>query len=309
MTINELNIKRIAGLALGLCVIAAALLLLHRHTEHITFAMVLYAAEETAYWKILFSALATLISFAGMAASEIVAVKTTHLKTVPWRISILAGAVGNALGNTLGFHALTISAWRYKIYAAAGLRVIDVARITGGAFLGVAFGFIGVTAYALLLDPTAVVGGRLRYAVGLALLLLIASFLIWSGSKAREICFRSHSITLPRLETGLLQCVIGIADLSAAIYAAYILLPPDIAPSFLHFSVFYVGAVLFGIASHTPGGVGVFEAGIMTALAAEGRADVLAALLLYRVIYNLMPFGIACLAIAIHTLRSRPSVR
>jgi phosphatidylglycerol lysyltransferase len=91
--------------------------------------------------------------------------------------------------------------------------------------------------------------------------------------------------------------------MSAAIFAAYILLPADITPTFWHFSLFYIASALIGIASHAPGGIGVFEAGMMTALAANGRADVLAALLLYRVIYNLTPFCFACISVAVHTLR------
>ena len=54
-------------------------------------------------------------------------------------------------------------------------------------------------------------------------------------------------------------------------------------------------SVALGVVSHVPGGVGVFEASVTALLSGAGRADLLAALLLYRAIYNLLPF---CLSLA-----------
>ncbi len=61
----------------------------------------------------------------------------------------------------------------------------------------------------------------------------------------------------------------------------------------------FVGAIAIGIVSSSPGGLGVFEASLIAGLGAGGRADVLAALILYRLIYSLLPFllavtGMAC---------------
>jgi len=47
-----------------------------------------------------------------------------------------------------------------------------------------------------------------------------------------------------------------------------------------------------------PGGLGVFEAAMLVGSPAQGRAGILAALLLYRVIYNLGPFVLAAAALA-----------
>lgn len=57
--------------------------------------------------------------------------------------------------------------------------------------------------------------------------------------------------------------------------------------------------MLLGIVSHAPGGIGVFEASMLTVLPGDQAPRVLVALLLYRMLYNLVPFLIATTTLAI----------
>lgn len=301
------KIKRLIIILASISIIAAALSILYRHTQGITFPMVMKAAKATPTYKIALSLLATLISFCALAVYERIASDAALLKRLPLHIPILAGTIGNALGNTLGFHAITITAWRYRVYARAGLSIMDITRITGIGVIGMALGFSGISAIALLINHEPIMqglGNRIPQAVGLGLVLLLG--LVLGMSKMRKkINLGKFSFALPDRPILIRQFLIGLIEMSAAVYASYILLPGNIAPEFSLFTLFYIAATLFGIASHTPGGIGVFEAGIMTALGVGGRADILAALLLYRVIYNLLPFCIACIAIVIVELRWR----
>ena len=302
-----IRIKNLAILVLSLGVITAALIILYRHTQGITISMVIEAARITPTHKIALSLLATFGSFCALAAHEVVASNAALAKRLPLRIPILAGAIGNALGNTLSFHAITITAWRYRIYSRTGLSAVDITRITGIAVIGMALGFAGTSAIALLNNTEAmkiVAGNYISQGIGLILIVIIG-IAFGVSRRRKQIGIGRFTVSLPDRPILTRQLLIGLVEMSAAVYASYILLPVNAAPSFAHFTIFYIAATLFGIASHTPGGIGVFEAGMMTALAAEGRADILAALLLYRVIYNLLPFVIACIAIAIYEVRLR----
>jgi phosphatidylglycerol lysyltransferase len=73
--------------------------------------------------------------------------------------------------------------------------------------------------------------------------------------------------------------------------------------SFPAFAAVYTGAVLLGVISHAPGGLGVFEATMLAIFHEHGRAEVMAGLLLYRVIYNFCPFLMATFALAFEDLR------
>lgn len=78
-----------------------------------------------------------------------------------------------------------------------------------------------------------------------------------------------------------------------------VLMPADLVQSYPYFFVIYIGVIAFGIVSYAPGGLGVFEATLIAGLGAAGRPDVLAALVLYRWIYTVLPFLIAVVGVAV----------
>ena len=55
----------------------------------------------------------------------------------------------------------------------------------------------------------------------------------------------------------------------------------------------FVTATLLGFASHAPGGLGVFDAAMLVALWQFDKEDLVAGLLLFRLLYYLCPFVIA----------------
>ncbi|WP_054056651.1 bifunctional lysylphosphatidylglycerol flippase/synthetase MprF, partial [Pseudomonas asplenii] len=106
--------------------------------------------------------------------------------------------------------------------------------------------------------------------------------------------------------------VITALDVAAAATVLYLLLPE--APPFGAFLLVYLLALAAGVLSHVPGGVGVFEAILLAAFTNElGAAPLAAALLLYRLIYVLLPLLLACLALlsteAQRLIASRQSMR
>jgi uncharacterized membrane protein YbhN (UPF0104 family) len=58
-------------------------------------------------------------------------------------------------------------------------------------------------------------------------------------------------------------------------------------------AVIFVAATLLGFASHAPGGLGVFDAAMMVALWQFDKEDLLAGLLLFRLLYYIIPFAIS----------------
>ncbi|MBN0328796.1 flippase-like domain-containing protein, partial [Pseudomonas aeruginosa] len=102
------------------------------------------------------------------------------------------------------------------------------------------------------------------------------------------------SLRLPGLRLSLLQLLITALDVAAAATVLYLLLPET--PPFAAFLLVYLLALAAGVLSHVPGGVGVFEAVLLAAFAGQlGAAPLAAALLLYRLIYVVLPLLLACL--------------
>jgi uncharacterized membrane protein YbhN (UPF0104 family) len=62
---------------------------------------------------------------------------------------------------------------------------------------------------------------------------------------------------------------------------------------FVTLAVIFVTATLLGFASHSPGGLGVFDAAMLVALWQYDKEDLLAGLLLFRLLYYIVPFALS----------------
>jgi uncharacterized membrane protein YbhN (UPF0104 family) len=69
------------------------------------------------------------------------------------------------------------------------------------------------------------------------------------------------------------------------------LVPDEIG--FVTLAVIFVSATLLGFASSAPGGLGVFDAAMLVALWQFDKEELLAGLLLFRLLYYLVPFAIS----------------
>jgi hypothetical protein len=82
----------------------------------------------------------------------------------------------------------------------------------------------------------------------------------------------------------------------------YMLVPDEPNLGFVTVAVIFVAATLLGFASHAPGGLGVFDAAMMVALWQFDKEDLLAGLLLFRLLYYLIPFLISLVILAFREL-------
>jgi hypothetical protein len=105
-------------------------------------------------------------------------------------------------------------------------------------------------------------------------------------------------MNLPNLRVSLAQLTLGAVDVCAAGAALYVLLPQGYGISYGTFIAAYVFACILGIASHAPGGIGVFEATILLALPGIPSEQLLGSLLLFRLWYYIVPFVLALLLLA-----------
>ena len=101
------------------------------------------------------------------------------------------------------------------------------------------------------------------------------------------------TVMLPGGPLTLLQIAIGIVDLGFCAMAMYVLVPDEPNLGFVVVAVIFVSATLLGFASHSPGGLGVFDAAMLVGLWQMDREDLLGGMLLFRVLYYIAPFVIS----------------
>jgi len=126
----------------------------------------------------------------------------------------------------------------------------------------------------------------------------------WTERPIRLFGYRLH---LPTPRTAGAQIALSVADLSLVAAVLYACLPHASAVGYPHVLAVYVLAFVAGLISHVPGGLGVFDAVVLVGLSARLPADqILAGLLAFRVIYQLVPLvGAGALFGAVEALAAR----
>ena len=95
---------------------------------------------------------------------------------------------------------------------------------------------------------------------------------------------------MPSARLTLVQILIGVVDLGFCALAMYLLMPAQPYIDFVSLAVVFILATLLGFASHAPGSIGVFDAAMLVALPEFGKEQLLATLVVFRILYFLIPF-------------------
>jgi uncharacterized membrane protein YbhN (UPF0104 family) len=280
--------RRALRWSLGACVIAVAALLLARQLQAVTWSALSAAWHDTPAAAIGMSLGCVAASFACLGGYEVFAARRATGRLVPARSAFAIGLVSHALSNTLGFPLVTGTAFRlraYRSYALSGVQLTALlARVAACVALGVAL----VGAPALL---ATIARGSPAAWIGLAVCATGALYLLSRPRRDRWLG------RVGRLVRELLPMApVAVVEMLAMVAACWFLWPAALQLHPAHFVLLFVAATLAGLAAHAPGGIGVFEAAMLTAAPAGHAGAVLAALLLYRALYNLLPFALAAIA-------------
>ena len=241
----------------------------------------------------------TALSYLALTGYDGLALRHLGVK-VPYRLTALASFASYAIAFTLGFPLVTGGAVRYWIYSPAGLTAGNVASLTivAGVTFWLGMGLIVGVGFIFTADAVAEINHFNPLAnqlIGLAAIGLLVAYLSWVGVMRWRGMPVVGSFRLPGPLLTLGQMALGVIDVCSASAALYVLLPKDAAIGFPTFATVYSLAAMLGIASHSPGGIGVFEATILQGVGGDVDA-LLAALLLFRGAYYLAPF-IAAMAL------------
>src|SRR4051794_39988500 len=288
------------GIAASVVVIGIAVTTLVRMLKGVNIGDIVVALAEKPLLQIGLAALCVLGSFCTLTFYDFFALKTIGKKHVPYRIAALSSFTSYVIGHNIGATVFTGGAIRFRIYSDYGLSAIDVAKICFLSGLTFWLGNLFVLGAGMAWHPAAasamdLLPPQLNRLIALGCLSGIAAYLVWifTGKGRRQLGQHGWKVFLPSAPLTLLQIMIGVIDLGFCALAFYLLLPvyPDI--DFVSVAVVFILATLLGFASHAPGSLGVFDAAMLVALPQFGREHLVATVLLYRMLYFVIPFMIA----------------
>ena len=304
--------RQFITLLFGLSIFFVALILCWHLLKDINLCDLKNAADTLSIKAILFACLSAIGSYLMLIGCEWSATRYAGVKLKPSVIT-LGGICASAIGNAIGLSALSGGAIRCRLYFKQGLTTIDVARMS--IFVTLSLGLtlpLLATLAALINTKNTMLALHLsKNWIGLissGIISLYAGILIFlycnrletKPNKDTQLFQLFHwSIRLPNLRLASYQFVITLIDTVLAGAILYFLLP--IQPHFTTFIMIYILALVAGVLSHIPGGVGVFEAVMLAAFSSEiGAASLTVALIIYRIIYILIPLFIASFLLLIN---------
>ncbi|WP_173979991.1 lysylphosphatidylglycerol synthase domain-containing protein [Magnetospirillum sp. UT-4] len=304
------RLRRLAFAALSVFVFGLALWAMHRTVGQLDMAAVGAAARSHSGWT-----LAGAMAFALASYGVLCGFDGLGLRYIGRRLPVLSvvqiSFVSHAISHNAGFAFLSGGSVRLRMYRVFGLGGAEVATVMAFAGLSFALGVAALASAAFILEagriapllrlpPASVAWVGWAVAGGLAL------YLLWTAIARRRLAIGAWVLAPPGLALAVGQVVVASLDLVLVAAALHLLLPIGPAtPSFLAFIGIYVVSTVAGTISHVPGGLGVFEGALLLLLPGLPAEALLAALVIFRVCYNLVPLILAAGLLAVFELRRR----
>jgi phosphatidylglycerol lysyltransferase len=290
---EQSTLWRWAGPLAALVIFTGVVFVLHHQLAHLHVKSVFAHLHAIPRHQVLAALTFTALSYWLLTTYEVLALAYLR-RALPYGRILFTSFIAYSFGHTLGFSAFTGAAIRFRLYATAGISAIDVATITAFCSLSLGIGLATVSGVSLFVAPAhAAAVLRLHHnwslLVGTLLLAAVAAYALWACLARGTLEIRGWALRAPGPLIGLAQIALSIGDLSLSSAVLWSLLPASAHIGFVSFLGVYAVAVIAGIVSHVPGGVGVFEAVILLTLPGVPTDALLGSLLAYRAVYYLVP--------------------
>jgi uncharacterized membrane protein YbhN (UPF0104 family) len=292
----------------------AALYLLRREFEHLTLRDLADELARIPNRRIFAAAGFTALSYLALTLCEWLAVRYAESKLNYRRvgpISFICSSVGHNFGNAI----LVGGALRARLYTLQGLRPLAISKVVLLYSFSYWIGYLLLAGCVFLIAPPSMsaqspVGRVSLRIIGAAFLMLtVAYFLIAatpSRGFARKLTLRWTQLRIPRLRIAIPQTILMALALIFSAAALYALLGIGDSIAFGEFMGIFLIALVTGMASQVPGGLGVFESAAFLLLPNTLPATpILGALLVYRLIFYLVPFTLSLTLMIILEARLR----
>jgi uncharacterized membrane protein YbhN (UPF0104 family) len=290
------KLRKLAPL-IAIAILAVVLWLLYRELKHYNLHDVLAALKDISPARLAVALALTALNYIVLIAYDWLAVWYLKFK-VPLRRVGLAALVAYVTSYNFGV-LLGGTSIRYRFYSRWGLSLTEIARLVAVITLTCWLGLFALAGVVFLVVPLTIPGEvgliiRNIHVLGVLLLAAVAAYYSFGALNWMPAFLRKHQFEVPPAWVTTWQIIIAGSDFALAGAVLYVLLDPLTPAGYPLVLGIYLLATVTSYLSHVPGGLGVFELIVLTLLpGAEGnplaKAQILSALLAFRVIYFLLP--------------------
>ncbi|WP_397415310.1 lysylphosphatidylglycerol synthase domain-containing protein [Phenylobacterium sp.] len=300
---------RVLGQLLAFLLLAGAVYILWREFHDLSPAEVADAIRAWGWDSVAMALALSASSFILMGFVEFMGLRWAGAR-LPLPSVLLGSFMASAMAHSLGANLLVSGAVRARYYGRMGVSLQQTAAITVFQSFSFTAGLLALAGVSLLIAgsdeiarvsqiPVPVANG-----IGIALVVGVAVYITACRFVRGTVRIFGHGVTLPTMPVAAAQIALGALDNAVAAAILWVLLPAD-EVGFATFVGAFAPSVAIGLASHVPGGVGVFEGAMSTLLGGVDPAALAAGFLGYRLFFFVIPLAIAGIALALDTLAHR----
>ena len=302
------RVRHVVPALIGLVLFVVALVVLLMELHAVSWSALTADIASTPVHRVVLAVLLATAGYAVLATYDVLAFAYLGRKlpraTIA-RTSFLAYAIGNSIG---GF-ALSGLAIRYRSYTRAGLSGEEFPRLVFSYSVTFWVGILALGGLSLAFSPLphrlTLPAAALVKPAGWLMMLVPVAYVATTAIRRRPLHVRQFELPLPTPRLALAQLAVSCLDWTIAAAVLFVLLPAS-QLSFVEFLGAFVAAILIGMASQAPGGVGVFEGLLLVMLRPFLTAgQLLPPLVIFRVVYYLGPFTVGVAVLVADELRLR----
>jgi uncharacterized membrane protein YbhN (UPF0104 family) len=288
---------------IGLAAVVVSGYFLYQELKTTSLAAIWSAILAIPPHRILLAALSTLVAYAALAWYDRIALLHLGVRHISWLFVSLCSFTTYALSHNIGASVFSGALVRYRAYTAKGLTAAQVAVLVAMCSFTFFLGTVLLGGFTLVVDPHLLtrLEGKLpgfltdpktALVVGIGMLAFVALYVVGSILRLRPLHIRSFKLEYPRPGIMGRQLLAAPLELLGAAGIIYFALPEAMNPGFIPVLAIFLASFSVALASHAPGGLGVFEIVFITAMHITDEAQkdaIIAAVIIFRIFYFWIP--------------------
>ncbi|MBZ6076517.1 lysylphosphatidylglycerol synthase domain-containing protein [Microvirga puerhi] len=302
------NVREFLWPVIGLLAVVVSGWLLYRELRGLSLDDVWESLTAVPNHRYLLAGLSTLVAYAALAWYDRIALLHLGVRHISWLFVSITSFTTYALSHNIGASVFSGAVVRYRAYSSKGLSAAQIAVLVALCSFTFGLGTILLGGVVLTLDPTLLhrledllpgflTNPATARIVGFILLGLVVLYAAGSILHLPPLVVGKAKLEYPRPTILWRQLLAAPLELLGAAGIIYFVLPAHSEPSFVVVLAVFLASFSAALVSHAPGGLGVFELVFLTAMPDIPKPDVLAALIVFRVFYLLIPFALSLIVV------------
>lgn len=248
-----------------------------------------------------------IIAYAALAGYDGLALKHLHKTKISWLFITICSFTTYALSHNIGASVFSGAVIRYRAYSKKGLTGPEIAVLVGFCSFTFILGTIVLSGIVLVVQPDLIqlvhsdLPNWVALTIGFIMLAFIGLYILGSVLQLKPLKIgKKFQLTYPHFNIVVQQLMIAPLELLGAAGIIYAVLPDAGNPGFITVLGVFLASFSVTLLSTAPaGGIGVLETVFIAGMPNMDPADIIAALIVFRLLYLIIPLILSLIFIGI----------